>query len=80
LNNTTTNQQLFVYEAIVIRYNATANSGAGHSGAGQPLHRDLGMPSVNIMLNDDADFTGWGTILNINRTKQQHNRGYPAMV
>jgi hypothetical protein len=32
-------------------------------GAGQPLHRDLGLVSVNIMLNDDAngDFQGGGT-------------------
>lgn len=48
--------QLFVYDALVIRYNATA---AAKQIAGQPLHRDLGLVSVNIMLNDD--FEGGGT-------------------
>eukprot|EP00956_Cyclotella_meneghiniana_P005860 scaffold7663_cov68-Cyclotella_meneghiniana.AAC.9 len=30
-------------------------------GAGQPLHRDLGYVSVNIMLNDHSEFHGGGT-------------------
>jgi len=30
-------------------------------GAGQPLHRDLGVVSVNIMLNDATEFDGGGT-------------------
>ena len=30
-------------------------------GAGQPLHRDLGIVSVNIMLNSDDNFMGGGT-------------------
>jgi hypothetical protein len=49
---------LFVYDALVIRYNATASKA---STAGQPLHRDLGCVSINIMLNDG--FQGGGTFL-----------------
>jgi hypothetical protein len=54
---------LSVYDAIVIRYNATEASVGIDSGggAGQPLHRDLGLVSVNIMLNDQAEFKGGGT-------------------
>jgi hypothetical protein len=48
--------RMFVYDALVIRYNATA---AAKKVAGQPLHRDLGLVSVNIMLNDA--FEGGGT-------------------
>ena len=54
---TDTPGRLCVYDALVIRYNATEAS----SGAGQPLHRDLGMVSVNIMLNDPSEFVGGGT-------------------
>lgn len=53
-----------VYDAIVIRYNATelAMQHLEQSiGAGQPLHRDLGLVSVNIMLNDEEEFHGGGT-------------------
>lgn len=54
-----------VYDSLIIRYNATqASEGAGavsKGGAGQPLHRDLGLISVNIMLNSDAEFVGGGT-------------------
>lgn len=49
-------QTLFVYDALIIRYNATEAAGAG---AGQPLHRDLGLVSINIMLNEG--FEGGGT-------------------
>ena len=51
-----TPSQLFVYDALVIRYNATASATAT---AGQPLHRDLGIVSVNVMLNEG--FEGGGT-------------------
>jgi hypothetical protein len=61
---------LFVYDSLFIRYNATAansngdpGDGSGENsgivGAGQPLHRDLGYVSVNIMLNEE--FEGGGT-------------------
>jgi len=53
-----------VYDSLLIRYNATeaALGGSGtRTGAGQPLHRDLGLVSVNIMLNDD--FEGGGTLM-----------------
>ena len=60
--------RLFVYDALVIRYNSTkaAEGGAEASGevfasAGQPLHRDLGLVSVNIMLNSPESFEGGGT-------------------
>jgi hypothetical protein len=49
-------QRLFVYDALMIRYNASASD---TNMAGQPLHRDLGLVSVNIMLNDN--FEGGGT-------------------
>lgn len=61
-----------VYDALFIRYNATEaqlggpsssknKNGRSHQkmGAGQPLHRDLGLVSVNILLNDG--FEGGGT-------------------
>ena len=61
--------ELFVYDSLFIRYNTTAanaNNDVGNvsgdnlgSGAGQPLHRDLGYVSVNIMLNEE--FEGGGT-------------------
>jgi hypothetical protein len=62
--------ELFVYDSLFIRYNTTAakaNNDAGNGsgenlgsvGAGQPLHRDLGYVSVNIMLNEE--FEGGGT-------------------
>ena len=54
---------LSVYDSLVIRYNATEANADGLIGAGQPLHRDLGMYSVNIALNDRnaGDFEGGGT-------------------
>jgi len=47
-----------VYDSLIIRYNATE---ASSNIAGQPLHRDLGLVSVNIMLNSDELFEGGGT-------------------
>ena len=43
----------------------TGANGAARSflGAGQPLHRDLGLISVNIMLNPAEEFQGGGTFL-----------------
>lgn len=59
---------LCVYDALIIRYNATEAaiqqaSPATYTttGAGQPLHRDLGIVSINIMLNSANDFCGGGT-------------------
>jgi hypothetical protein len=58
-----------VYDSLFIQHNITAanvNNDAGNgsgdnlgSGAGQPLHRDLGYVSVYIMLNEE--FEGGGT-------------------
>eukprot|EP00537_Pseudo-nitzschia_pungens_P009255 CAMPEP_0172379938 /NCGR_PEP_ID=MMETSP1060-20121228/70184_1 /TAXON_ID=37318 /ORGANISM="Pseudo-nitzschia pungens, Strain cf. cingulata" /LENGTH=707 /DNA_ID=CAMNT_0013107683 /DNA_START=26 /DNA_END=2149 /DNA_ORIENTATION=+ len=73
--------QLFVYDSLVIRYNATAarqaaeaeagsdgdgdcanaNASSRRFSAGQPLHRDLGLVSVNILLTPDSEFEGGGT-------------------
>lgn len=63
-----------VYDSLIIRYNSTeAMEGLVEQkikmdkmkfqfkGAGQPLHRDLGLVSVNIMLNADTNFEGGGT-------------------
>jgi len=65
LNDDVESLRFCVYDSLIIRYNATeANSGMGPDivvGAGQPLHRDLGLVSVNIMLNSDEDFFGGGT-------------------
>ncbi len=53
-------ETLHVYDALIIRYNATEAMQSGAAvGAGQPLHRDLGLVSINIMLNED--FVGGGT-------------------
>ncbi|KAL7518933.1 hypothetical protein ACHAWX_003734 [Stephanocyclus meneghinianus] len=64
----TNDLRLYVYDSLFIRYNGTeANIDAGQSrhhnriGAGQPLHRDLGYVSVNIMLNNPDEFEGGGT-------------------
>ena len=51
-------EDLCVYDALVIRYNATG--GTASAGAGQPLHRDLGAVSVNLQLS--SQFTGGGTL------------------
>ena len=52
--------RLCVYDALIIRYNATATDGLG---AGQPLHRDLGLVSINVLLSDKSDFEGGGTFM-----------------
>ncbi|GAX12050.1 hypothetical protein FisN_8Lh150 [Fistulifera solaris] len=53
-------ETLHVYDALIIRYNATEAMQSGAAvGAGQPLHRDLGLVSINVMLNED--FVGGGT-------------------
>ncbi|CAJ1946630.1 unnamed protein product [Cylindrotheca closterium] len=65
--------QFCVYDAIVIRYNATEAGLCENTiesvtfetklGAGQPLHRDLGLVSVNVMLNSPNEFEGGGTFM-----------------
>jgi hypothetical protein len=65
---------LYVYDALVIRYNATAAAATTTTvttttknttiavTAGQPLHRDYGLATVNIMLNDPTEYSyGGGT-------------------
>ena len=63
----TENATLCVYDALVIRYDSTET---GSVGAGQPLHRDLGLVSINIPLNQG--FVGGGTFfenqLRVNET------------
>jgi hypothetical protein len=47
-------EQLFVYDALIIRYNAST---AGSTRpAGQPQHRDYGLATVNVLLNDPEEF------------------------
>lgn len=59
--------ELYVYDSLFIRYNATAaaveadDTARSVAGAGQPLHRDLGYVSVNVMLNSQDEFEGGGT-------------------
>jgi hypothetical protein len=70
-NLTSDELSLYVYDSLFIRYNATEANDSGQDytsgprkhriGAGQPLHRDLGYVSVNIMLNDPSEFQGGGT-------------------
>lgn len=54
---------LCVYDSLVIRYNATeAKKDRPQSmGASQPLHKDLGIFSVNILLSRPESFQGGGT-------------------
>ena len=62
---------LCVYDSLVIRYNSTEAMMADQEdtdsplnrflGAGQPLHRDQALISVNIMLNPSSEFEGGGT-------------------
>jgi len=42
--------------------NNSNNSTVARFGAGQPLHRDLGIVSVNIILNSAEEFQGGGTM------------------
>ncbi|KAL3931160.1 MAG: hypothetical protein SGBAC_011438 [Bacillariaceae sp.] len=92
--------QFCVYDAIVIRYNATEaalfeNSKGGlvqfeeNIGAGQPLHRDLGLVSVNVMLNRPDEFEGGGTfmenqlqdwLIESSTPKEEHQKSLPAPV
>jgi tetratricopeptide (TPR) repeat protein len=55
-DDSSASSRLFVYDSLFIRYNASASD---NQLAGQPLHRDLGVVSVNIMLNEG--FQGGGT-------------------
>uniref|UniRef100_A0A7R9Z211 Fe2OG dioxygenase domain-containing protein n=1 Tax=Pseudictyota dubia TaxID=2749911 RepID=A0A7R9Z211_9STRA len=48
-----------VYDSLLIRYNSTEADNP--LGAGQPLHRDQGLISVNIKLN--SEFQGGGTFM-----------------
>ncbi len=70
--------RLFVYDALVIRYNSTKAaesaevSGKAITSAGQPLHRDLGLVSVNIMLNSAEEFEGGGTFFE-NQLLEKHS-------
>jgi tetratricopeptide (TPR) repeat protein len=50
-------RQLCLYDSLLIRYNASLSTSP--QGAGLPLHRDLGLVSVNIMLNNE--YQGGGT-------------------
>ena len=53
--------QLCIYDALYVRYDAdkALEYYVNVTGASQPLHRDLGLYSVNIALNND--FEGGGT-------------------
>ncbi|KAL7559028.1 hypothetical protein ACA910_016371 [Epithemia clementina (nom. ined.)] len=46
-------------------------------GAGQPLHRDLSLVSVNVMLNDAAEFEGGGTFFE-NQLRCHHDTSPPT--
>jgi len=93
--------ELYVYDSLFIRYNATEASlideGSQESresveadqesrvGAGQPLHRDLGYVSINIILNSQDDFEGGGTffedqLLPIIRSSSSDDQLYEAEV
>ena len=64
--------RLFVYDSLYIRYNATEANEVVGGGAGQPMHRDLSLVSVNIMLNDASEFEGGGTFF---ENLQKHVEG-----
>ena len=71
LRSTSEESTLSVYDALIIRYDADVALQSQQQqksqrekkilGAGQPLHRDLGLISVNIALNSDENFKGGGT-------------------
>jgi len=75
-NETTKGERLCVYDALYIRYNAT--EAPPMMGASQPLHRDLGIVSVNIMLNDADEFTGGGTFFE-NQLRDENDTEDPMM-
>lgn len=54
---------LLPYDALVIEYDATSeNLLPTEERPAQPLHRDLGLLSVNIALDDPSGFQGGGTV------------------
>jgi GNAT superfamily N-acetyltransferase len=55
---------LLLYDALIIEYDATSlDEGSDlRERPSQPLHRDLGILSVNIALDDPAQFQGGGTV------------------
>lgn len=79
---------LCVYDSLVIRYNSTeammasknnshaASSGGKFLGAGQPLHRDQALISVNIMLNSENEFEGGGTFFENQMRAEILNDGF----
>jgi tetratricopeptide (TPR) repeat protein/GNAT superfamily N-acetyltransferase len=54
---------LLLYDALIIEYDATSLECSNiRERPSQPLHRDLGVISVNIALDDPAQFEGGGTV------------------
>lgn len=77
-----------VYDSLIIRYNSTEamseysdiNRKMQFTGAGQPLHRDLGLVSVNIMLNSDHHFEGGGTFFEDQMRQKMNEKGLPGRI
>ncbi len=78
-----------VYDSLIIRYNSTEamseysdinNRKMQFTGAGQPLHRDLGLVSVNIMLNSDNQFEGGGTFFEDQMRQKMNDKGLPGRI
>jgi hypothetical protein len=66
-NDNNNKYKLCVYDALVIRYNATEaatteTNVTDTTGAGQPWHRDLGLATLNIRLSEVHEFVGGGTL------------------
>ena len=65
--------ELYVYSSLFIRCNATEDPSKRKTG--QPLHKDPGFVSVNVMLNDD--FEGGGTFFEDQLTPESFGQDEP---
>jgi len=68
---------LLLYDALVIEYDATSAEQLlpVSERPAQPLHRDLGLFSVNIALDDPSNFEGGGTVFERRFPMDEHFDG-----
>ena len=63
-----------IYDALMIRYNANEAMQQNITGAGQPLHRDLGLYSINIAFNTNTSYIGGGTFFEHQLLQNSNNQ------